>query len=100
MGFRGHRTRVKNCFAVELLAGFNLAELPRDDRVKRLPRDTDTLLPIIQRFIRPGSIIYSDGWGAYHSLSNNGYTHKTVIHEHNFINPEDPDVHTQTIEQM
>ena len=98
--FGGIERESKKCFAVELLAGFNLAELPRDDRVKRLPRDTDTLLPIIQRFIRPGSIIYSDGWGAYHSLSNNGYTHKTVIHEENFIDPKDRNVHTQTVERM
>jgi hypothetical protein len=50
----------------------------------------------------PGSIIVSDGWRAYHNLEEIGggvYEHKVVIiHEENFVDPEDPEVHTQNIE--
>jgi hypothetical protein len=28
------------------------------------------------------------------------YTHETVIHDTNFVNPDNPDIHTQNIEKM
>jgi hypothetical protein len=28
------------------------------------------------------------------------YTHATVIHDANFVNPDNPDIHTQNIENM
>jgi hypothetical protein len=28
------------------------------------------------------------------------YTHETVIHDTNFVNPDNPDIHTQNIENM
>jgi hypothetical protein len=28
------------------------------------------------------------------------YTHETVIHDANFVNPDNPDIHTQNIENM
>ena len=46
-------------------------------------RDAATLLPIIQQYIRPGSVVYSDEWRAYSQLQHNGYDHPTVNHSHN-----------------
>ena len=40
-------------------------------------RSAATLIPIIQRYIRPGSVIISDEWRAYSTLSSLGYTHQT-----------------------
>lgn len=47
-------------------------------------RSKETLIPIIQRHVAPGSTIYSDGWSAYCSLNTIGYQHFTVIHKHSF----------------
>ena len=45
-----------------------------------------TLLPIIQKWIRPGSIIHSDCWKAYNRIPKLGYTHVTVNHSKEFFN--------------
>ena len=91
----------KKCFVKVLLEELDLAELTRDQRlIRRLRRDKETLMPIIQQYIKPGSIINSDGWGAYVDLGNLGYEHNVVIHERNFLNPDDPNIHTQTIERL
>ena len=39
-------------------------------------RKQNTLLPIISRWIKPGSIIHSDCWKAYNRLGKMGYTHQ------------------------
>ena len=62
-------------------------------------RDAATLLPIIQHHIRPGSVIYSDEWRAYCRLGGMGYTHKTVNHSQNFVDPI-TGAHTQQVESM
>ena len=53
-------------------------------------RTADTLLAIIQKWILPGSIIWSDCWKAYGKIPNlpEGYKHGTVNHSTNFVNPE------------
>ena len=61
-------------------------------------RDAATLLPIIQNVIRPGSIIHSDQWRAYHGIQQQlGLQHRTVNHSLNFVDPG-TGVHTQHIE--
>ena len=47
-------------------------------------RSAETLIPIIQRYVRPGTTIYSDCWKAYSSLSSLGYIHQTVNHSIEF----------------
>lgn len=47
-------------------------------------RDKQTMIPEIQRFVKPGTTIWTDGWGAYKGLDKCGYTHKTVNHSKNF----------------
>ncbi len=51
-------------------------------------RTTDTLLEIIKRNIKPGTTIISDCWKAYACLKDHGYTHLTVNHSKEFVNPE------------
>ena len=66
-------------------------------------RKAETLLPIIQRWIRPGSRIISDDYRAYDNIStiDGGiYTHDVVKHSENFVHPQDPNIHTQTIEGL
>ena len=47
-------------------------------------RTRETLLPLIQRHVAPGSTIYSDGWSAYFNLNDVGYRHFTVLHKYAF----------------
>ena len=51
-------------------------------------RKESTLIPIIKRWIKPGTIIHSDCWKAYSKLSALGYTHVTVNHSKEFVNKE------------
>ena len=51
---------------------------------------------------RPGSVIYSDEWRAYFSLSSlagQNYTHHTVNHSQCFVDVN-TGAHTQTVERM
>ena len=47
-------------------------------------RDADTLIPIIQKYIIPGTTIFSDCWKAYSTLKDIGYIHSTVNHSIEF----------------
>jgi len=49
-------------------------------------RDEATLLPIIQQWIEPGTIIISDCWKAYCNLEKYGYIHLTINHSKEFVN--------------
>ena len=40
-------------------------------------RDAATLVPIIQRYIVPGTRIWSDEWPVYNGLNAIGYVHQT-----------------------
>ena len=60
-------------------------------------RSAATLVPIIQTYIRPGTLIISDEWRAYSTLSTLGYTHQTVNHSQNFVNPT-TGAHTNSVE--
>lgn len=62
-------------------------------------RSAQTLLPIIQQYIRPGSIIFSDMWPAYNQLSELGFDHRVVNHSRNFVDP-DSGVCTNGVEGM
>jgi transposase-like protein len=62
-------------------------------------RDAATLLPIIQRHVRPGTTIWSDEWAAYRRVQQlpSVTQHQTVNHSIEFINPA-TGVQTQAIE--
>ena len=59
-----------------------------------LRRDIETLIPLIQRYIRPGTIIMSDCLATYSSLSDLGFIHHQISHSNNFVDPEDVSSHT------
>ncbi|XP_028394432.1 uncharacterized protein LOC114527774 [Dendronephthya gigantea] len=59
-------------------------------------RDEATLLPLIKKWILPGTKIVSDCWKAYINLEKHGYVHATVNHSKEFVN-DDGD-HTNRIE--
>jgi len=50
-------------------------------------RSAATLIPLIQKYVLPGSTIHSDQWPAYNSLNQLGYNHLTVNHSQNFVDP-------------
>lgn len=67
----------------------------RDDKCKvfMVPvedRKAETLLAIIQHWIAPGSIIWSDCWKSYERIPKlpEGYSHATVNHSKNFVDPK------------
>lgn len=63
-------------------------------------RSAQTLIPIIYRVVRSGSIIYTDEWRAYNELRNNmEYEHQTLTHKYNFVDPS-TGVHTQNVESF
>ena len=64
-------------------------------------RERATLIPLIFKFSKPKTIIYSDTWAAYRGLEeHNNYVHKVINHSEHFVDPEDPTVHTQNIERL
>ena len=71
-----------------------------DHEDQSLPRNRETLFPIITKYILPGSVIVSDCWTAYNTLSEEGYQHWRVNHSLNFVDPEDKAIHTQNIERL
>ena len=46
-------------------------------------RSKETLIPLTQRHVVPGSTTYSDGWSAYCDLNSLGFDHFTVLHKYN-----------------
>ena len=48
-------------------------------------RKASTLLPLLKKWILPGTIIHSDCWKAYSQLEKMGYTHVTVNHSKEFV---------------
>jgi transposase-like protein len=51
-------------------------------------RTADTMMTIIRDWIEPGPTVISDLWAAYRNLDTQGYTHRTVIHSIQFVNPD------------
>jgi len=63
-------------------------------------RNRNTLTPLIQTCISQEAKLISDDWGAYRRLRQIGYNHHIVRHCDNFVDPQDPSIHTQNIENL
>ena len=66
-------------------------------------RTAATLEACILQHCLPGTHIISDGWTAYRNIANLGhgsYQHSVVVHERNFVHPDDAEVHTQNMENL
>jgi len=62
-----------------------------------------TIQPIIEKFIKPGTLVNTDEYDIYGRLTEWGYEHKTVCHSHGeYARDEDGDghheVHVNTME--
>ena len=69
-----------------------IAEVPDADR------QAATLESLLLQHILPGSHIISDGWRSYGNLSTLGggtYTCEVILHEQHFVDPHNPEIHTQ-----
>lgn len=64
-------------------------------------RSKVTLKRVILETLTKGSIVHSDQWSSYISIfkDDNNFTHQTVNHSVNFVNPENG-VHTNNIENL
>ena len=62
-------------------------------------RTAAVLIPVIERWILPGSIVYTDEWASYGGLTARGYTHDWVNHSIQFVDPV-TGVHTNTQEGL
>ena len=79
--YRGHKVEGQWVFGVR--------EKYHKTKIFMVPvhnQNESTLIPIIKKWIKPGSIIHSDCWKAYSKLSKLGYTHVTVNHSKEFKN--------------
>lgn len=63
-------------------------------------RNSETLLELIREVIQPGTTIVSDLWRAYAGIDTlpEGYTHWTINHSENFVDPDNRLAHTQGVE--
>jgi len=62
-----------------------------------------TIKPLIEKFIKPGTLVYTDEYAIYHRLEEWGYGHKSVCHgSGEYARDEDGDgfheVHVNTME--
>lgn len=61
-------------------------------------KSRSTVLPIIKRVVRPGSIIHTDEAKIYNCLGKSeNYEHKAIVHKYNFVDYVN-NVHTQHVE--
>lgn len=90
---RGHRVD-----GVWVFAGVEITEERKIFLVRVQDRTADTLLDIIQRYVKPGSIIHTDMFRSYSQITSRlGFQHETVNHSKHFANPING-VNTNTIE--
>ena len=47
-------------------------------------RSAQAMIPIIRKYVRPGTYVFTDKWMAYWDLRN-GYEYFTVVHKKRFV---------------
>ena len=63
-------------------------------------RSHETLKTMIFKYVAKGSTVYSDGWKGYIGLKNHGYQTRVINHKKHFVNPQNPEIHTQSVESL
>ena len=65
-------------------------------------RDADTMFQLIKQNVKPGTTIITDKWAAYKKAMKDlpGYSHETINHSLNFVDNDNPEIHTQNIEGL
>lgn len=63
-------------------------------------RTAKVMIPIIRKWVAPGTLIITDMWRSYNRLNQFKYKHKSVNHSLTFVDRSDPRVHTQIVERM
>lgn len=51
-------------------------------------RDKDTLLTLINKHVEKGTTIHTDCWKGYAGLTEENFTHLTVNHQYQFVDPD------------
>ena len=72
---------------------------PKDSEGK-YKRTRRALIPMILANVKPGSMLYTDGWRAYRRLNEYGYQHKWINHDLYYCDPDDPSINTNTVEGL
>ena len=109
LGREGRRNRLKGARGRGTLAAekppiFGMIQRSGLLLIHMLPNvQQQTIQPLIQRYVQPGTLIYTDEYNIYARLGQWGYLHKTVNHSQGeYARDEDGDnfheVHTNTIE--
>lgn len=62
-------------------------------------RTSKVLMKVINEHVNAGTIINTDGWAAYRSLTDHGFENHTVNHLERFVDPKTK-VHTNLIENL
>ncbi len=77
---------------------FGMIDVTTKQSVLRLVPNikTETLVPIIKEYCVQNAEIHSDEAAMYRNLTSDGFIHKTVCHEDNFVAPNG--IHTNNIE--
>lgn len=60
----------------------------------------ETIKQVMTTYVKPGSTIITDEFKSYKILSKLGFNHKVINHSENFVDPNDPEIHTQTAENI
>ncbi len=62
-------------------------------------RDHHTLIPMIEKYIEPGTVIISDEWASYNFFPSTKYEHVAICHKKGYVSRELPRG-TQRVENM
>ena len=65
-------------------------------RVKN--RTTDVLMNLIKKYVKSGSLVWTDEWKSYKALTSHGYNHQCVNHSLHYVDPI-TGAHTQGVQR-
>jgi len=76
-GVRGRKTRTKALIVVAAQEeGRGIGRI----RMRRVPdASAESLIPFVQDYVEPGSVVHTDAWLGYEPLASKGYKHKVTF---------------------